>query len=315
MTAAGAASTPAPEPSPLAVPVDGGTLRGGVWSGGPDTPTVVAIHGITSNHLGWAKAGRKLAGAAVPITLAAPDLRGRVRSAGLPGPWGMRRHADDVIAVLDHLDVERTVLAGHSMGAWVVAMVAAKAPERVAGLVLVDGGVSLPLELPAGASPDEVIDAVLGPAVARLRKTYPDRDAYVAEWAAHPAFAGGLDRDTRAVLTADLSGTGFAWRSTVREDAVRTDGTELVVDDEVRDALGRSDCPAVLLRAPRGLLDDENILLPDATVEPVLASRPNTSLVEIPETNHYTILLGDKGAETVAEAIRDMLGQTGWDVE
>lgn len=313
---AGTGPIPGTEPVPFAAPVDGGDLCGGRWSvpaagsdpvsAGTSLPPVVAVHGITSNHLGWAKVARHLLQTNPARAVVAPDLRGRVRSAALPGPTGIRRHAADLVALLDDLGIERTVLAGHSMGAWVVAMVAVQAPERVEGLVLVDGGVSPAVSLPDDSDPQAALDAILGPAVARLAKTYPSRDAYLAEWQAHPAFTGGIDRDTRAVLLADLAGSGFAWRSNVREDAVRTDGAELIVDDEVRFALTHSSCPAVIVRAERGLFDDPNPLLPLDAVEALVANRPNTTLVDVPGTNHYSVLLAEPGAAIVAGAVSDV---------
>jgi hypothetical protein len=109
---------------------------------------------------------------------------------------------------------------------------------------------------------------------------------------------------------ADLVGSGFAWRSSVVADAIRADGTELVVDDHVRDALGRTTGPAVLVRAARGLLDDEAVLLPPAAVDPLLAARADTSLVDAPHTNHYTVVMGEPGAVTTAGVIRDLVHAT-----
>lgn len=45
----------------------------------------------------------------------------------------------DVEAVVDALDLDRIVLVGHSMGASIALEYAAQHPDRVAGLVLVDG--------------------------------------------------------------------------------------------------------------------------------------------------------------------------------
>jgi pimeloyl-ACP methyl ester carboxylesterase len=44
--------------------------------------------------------------------------------------------ADDVCDVLDALEIERTVLVGHSLGGWLAATVAARHPDRVSELVL-----------------------------------------------------------------------------------------------------------------------------------------------------------------------------------
>nr|MBA2555364.1 alpha/beta fold hydrolase [Geodermatophilaceae bacterium] len=116
------------------VPVDGGVLTVGRWSGGPEAPVVLAAHGITGNHLSWAAVARALDGA---VTLVAPDLRGRGRSNGLPEPFGIRAHADDLAAVLDELGIAKTALVGHSMGGFVATTAAAVHPERFGPLVLV----------------------------------------------------------------------------------------------------------------------------------------------------------------------------------
>ena len=61
---------------------------------------------------------------------------------------------DDVVAALDHLGVEKAQIVGHSMGAFVAAVVARRHPDRVSSLLLVDGG--LPLELPPGVTLDDL---------------------------------------------------------------------------------------------------------------------------------------------------------------
>src|SRR5680860_1906273 len=85
------------------VAVDGGLLRVAVWEpGGPaqgPVPTVLAIHGITANHLCWPL----LAQALPDVRIVAPDLRGRGRSNALPGPYGCLLYtsdaADDLLCV------------------------------------------------------------------------------------------------------------------------------------------------------------------------------------------------------------------------
>lgn len=51
---------------------------------------------------------------------------------------GVERFADDVTAAVDDLGIETFVLAGHSLGGSVAAAYAARHPERVAALLLVD---------------------------------------------------------------------------------------------------------------------------------------------------------------------------------
>jgi 3-oxoadipate enol-lactonase len=70
----------------------------------------------------------------------APDLRGFGRSpVGDPSvPASMAGYARDVLALVDHLRLERVVVGGLSMGGYVAFALLAMAPERVAGLVLAD---------------------------------------------------------------------------------------------------------------------------------------------------------------------------------
>src|SRR5471030_311207 len=92
------------------VPVDGGAFRVGEWSPeDPTAPTVIALHGVTASHMAWAMVAQALP----EVRLIAPDLRGRGRSAGLPGPFGMARHAADIEAVIAALELPRALLIGH----------------------------------------------------------------------------------------------------------------------------------------------------------------------------------------------------------
>ena len=104
----------------VTVPVTGGDLFVARWGSGPP---VLAVHGITGSHAAWPWVADRLAGA---VNLIAPDLRGRGASNALADPFGMAAHATDLVAVLDHLEVTRAVVVGHSMGAWVGATLAVR---------------------------------------------------------------------------------------------------------------------------------------------------------------------------------------------
>ena len=120
-------------PATIAVPVPGGALTVGIWNNAPDAP---AIHGITANHRCWPLLADHLPG----VRIIAPDLRGRGRSRDLGGPYGLEQHARDLVAVLDHLELESVAVVAHSMGAFVAVLLAARFPDRVSSLTLVDGG-------------------------------------------------------------------------------------------------------------------------------------------------------------------------------
>jgi pimeloyl-ACP methyl ester carboxylesterase len=255
------------------------------WAG--DGPLVVAVHGITANGLSWGVVAAHLQH---KVTLVAPDLAGRAGSRAEPGPYGLARHADDVIALLDRRGVESAVLAGHSMGAFVAALAAVRHPDRVTGVVMVDGGLAFPL--PPGSDVDAVLVATLGPAIARLDTTFASRADYRAFWARHPAFGFGWTPELDAYLQHDLIGDG-PFRSSCVAEAIRADGADMLAGPEATTAFHRLAVPHVLLWADRGLLDQSPGVYTAGNTVGLNAER-------VPDTNHYSILAGPEGAEQVA---------------
>jgi len=281
------------------VPVGGGDLHVGFRQGRPGAPAVVLVHGITANHLSWSMVADQLD---EDVTLVAPDLRGRAGSASLPGPFGMANHALDLVAVLDDIGVRRATVVGHSMGAYAAAAFAVNHDDRLAGLVLVDGGVSF-ATLPGGADIDAVLTAILGPTMKRLSMTFADVDAWLAYWKAHPSLQDWNDAIEKYVL-ADLVGAPPNMRSSCNVEAIRTDGT---------DTLGagghffrRLTRPTPWLRAPRGLLNQTPGLYPDAVAAQIGAEVPALRNILVEDVNHYTITLSERGARAVADFIRQI---------
>lgn len=286
--------------SNFTVPVAGGDLFVGRWTGRAGAPVVLAAHGITANHLSWPCVVEALDGA---VDVVAPDLRGRGGSGTLPGPYGMAAHADDLVAVLDHLGVERAVVAGHSMGGFVAMVMAHRHPDRVDSLVLVDGGV--PLQVPEGVDVDQILQAVIGPAMTRLSMTFPTREAYRDFWRPHPALAEWWSPVVDAYVDYDIGGHEPELSSRVSIEAVRGDAGDTLVSTTVQDALAALKHPAVWLRAPRGLMNEEPGLYPDAVAAPIVAAHHSLTDAVVPDVNHYTITLAPHGAAAVAAHIRD----------
>ena len=283
------------------VPVAGGALN--VAYAGPaphDAEAVVlAVHGVTASHMAWRTVARQLAGR-TGVCLIAPDLRGRGRSATLPGPYGLGIHVDDLSAVLDHVAVERAVIAGHSMGAHVAARLSAERPERAAALVLLDGG--LPRHAPIDDSDGDTEDD--DPTPGRLETPCASADEYLAGWRTHPAFEQAWDDDVDAYARYDMAHDGRAARCVVREEAVIADGFDLLFDGVTSKAITRVRAPIRLLRAPRGPLNDDCPVIPHEYLDTFAANHPHLHVEHVPDTNHYTILLGNSpGPARVASAI------------
>ncbi|MER6301931.1 alpha/beta hydrolase [Kitasatospora sp. NPDC001539] len=286
-------------PEESTVPVPGGDLAVLRWPANrPEAPTVVAVHGITANGLAWYEVARRLAGR---VTLLAPDLRGRSASRAVAGPYGLARHADDVAAVTAALGTGPAVVVGHSMGAWVAALTAVRHPGLVRRVLLVDGAVSFPL--PAGVPAEDALAAVLGPALARLSMTFPDRDAYREFWRRHPAFGGDWSEGIDAYTQRDLVGAEPELRSSCRLEAVRTDGAQVLLDEEAAGAVHRLPCPAELLWAERGLLDEPQGLYDHERIESSGLDTARVPAALVPGTNHYSILWSPAGADRIVRGL------------
>jgi lipase len=277
----------------LDVDVAGGTLR--VRSHGSGDLHAIAVHGVTANAACWQAVARALP---ADWTLHAVDVRGRGHSAGLPGPFGFDAHAADLRQVSQALGLNRPVLAGHSLGAYIALLAADSYPGVFGPLVLIDGGVPLPL--PPGTDPDELMAATLGPALARLGQTYPTPEAYVEFWRAHPALTD-WNRDLDDYVRYDLAGEPGALRSRVNAEAVRADSRELLTaGDRIGSALRGLGHPTPLLRAPAGMFGQPPGLIPEDLAAQWQEAAPALRVATVPGTNHYTILMAPHAAAVVA---------------
>jgi hypothetical protein len=96
--------------------------------------------------------------------------------------------------------------------------------ERVDGLVLVDGALPIPVDLPPDADIEAVVRDVIGPALDSLDATFGSPDEYVEMWRSHPPFGGGHVTDVaEAYVRYDLVPDGGVWRSPVSKTAVLAD--------------------------------------------------------------------------------------------
>jgi pimeloyl-ACP methyl ester carboxylesterase len=103
---------------------------------GDEGSWIVFVHGLTCDGTDWAPQVAELSGRHRCVTV---DLRGHGRSAALPPPYDIDTLAGDVAGLMHGLAIENAVLVGHSMGTRVITAVALQVPERVHGLVFVDG--------------------------------------------------------------------------------------------------------------------------------------------------------------------------------
>jgi lipase len=287
------------------VEVRGGKLSVGAWEGGSG-PTVLGTHGITGTHMAFSAIATALNG---KVNLITPDLRGRGGSNELPGPYGMGAHVDDCLAVLDHLGLERVPVVGMSMGGYIATLLAARHPDRVESILLIDGGIVLPV--PPGIDPEDMLQLVLGPSFERLRMVFASRDEYHDYWKAHPAFSseGAWNRHSEAFVDDDLTGDPPKLRSKTSEEAVRGDGRDLLTSSEIQSALSKVSCPIHLVRSPRGLQNQPEPTIPDFLVDEAKKQCPQLTEEMTEDNNHYTLVTGEAGTALIAERILSSVGK------
>ena len=170
-----------------------------------NTPTVVMLHGLSSNAEMWNGVGDVLA--ASGYSSIAIDQRGHGLSDKPDGPYDMATVADDLLALLEAEQIDRPVLAGQSWGANVVMEFAARFPGRACGIVPVDGGfIDLAASFPDWTECERVMapPRLAGTPAARLRgwlhSSHPDWSTEAIE-----AMMGFVDVDADGIAAPWLS--------------------------------------------------------------------------------------------------------------
>ncbi len=204
-----ATATPRARMEVLHVPSGGVEINAVAYlAAGPGPhPTIVICHGLPGNekNLDLAQALRRAGWNAISF-----NYRG---SWGSPGAYRFAQNPDDARAVLAHLrradvaarlgiDTGRIVLAGHSMGGWVTAMVAAE-DKGLAGAILISAA---NMGLRGDASRAELVAMSAGN-MEGLAGTSPtimadEMIARAADFDARPR-AASLARQPLLVLTSD----------------------------------------------------------------------------------------------------------------
>jgi 3-oxoadipate enol-lactonase len=105
-----------------------------------ETQPILFLHNSLTNHSIW---HHQLEYFGMTHRCIAPDLRGHGGTTALgerlpPEQTTIDLFADDVIALLDHLHVKKTVVCGLSMGGYIALALWRKQPGRISRMVLVD---------------------------------------------------------------------------------------------------------------------------------------------------------------------------------
>jgi pimeloyl-ACP methyl ester carboxylesterase len=184
---------------------------------GPEA--VVFVHGFACDHSQFAAQVEYLE----PYRrVVAVDLRGHGRSDAPEQDYTMEGYADDVAWMCQQLGIERAVVVGHSMGGIVAAMVTARHPALVAGVVILDSAIVPIPELTVGLvgwsdslRGDDYVDVLRGVSDAFFE---PDDDQVIKA-----AVQGGMYAPQHVLVSSAAHMASFVISSAIGEPIARPD--------------------------------------------------------------------------------------------
>ncbi|MCG2777867.1 MAG: alpha/beta hydrolase [Desulfobacterales bacterium] len=271
---------------------DGIEIQLAQWEG--EEKAILCIHGITANSRCW----DVIADALSPShTVLAMDLRGRGLSGAPSTGYSMEHHSRDILAVLDDLGLERVVLMGHSLGAFISLIFGAKHPERVDRIILVDGGGKL--------SEDQLVKVFAGikPSLDRLGKVLPSFEAYLDLMKEAP-FLKNWSQALETYYQYEVEEVSGGVRTRINPVHIEEERINLGKVD-ISQFYGEISCPVLILRATEGMLARDDVLLPEDVTERMVREIANVRRVDVDGTNHYSIVFQPN--EERDRAIREFL--------
>lgn len=243
---------------------------------GPGMPLLVA-NAVGANLAPWRSVLRPLAAEGPIVTW---DLRGTYGSGEPPNArFGPGAHAEDAIAAMDHLGIERFVLTSWSSGGRIALEIAHRHPDRVAALALVSAGYGYPLtrllryvELPS-----------LLPRAAGLAKLFAHPlQGVFRNLVARPELAGLVRQSGMISASADIGALVELAQGVASCDlrALLTSYEEVVGDPAPR--LLRGIVSPTLL-----VVGDKDRFTPRRMIDEMLEELPDASLVTYPGATHF----------------------------
>lgn len=259
------------------------------WGDGPRA--VIALHGTSLHGKVW----DWLAEALGPeYRLIGLDQRSHGDSERAPdGGYTVDHYGADLEAFIDRLGLERVALVGSSLGSRVALLYAARHPERVQAMALLD----LSFEMPTQASEHMVHAHLTRP------RDFADVDEALAFSKTLPQRRRFTEAVHRRTLEGDLRRNAqgrLEWR--YDRDAAIT--TLRCAARDMWDSVRAVRAPTVILRGA-----DSDVLIP-STVERLKREYQGVRIVDVPDAGHS--IWGDNPAFT-ARTIVDALDAAAWD--
>lgn len=265
------------EPKMIKAKGDGVKIQVAVWEG--KGKPILCVHGLTANCRCWDLLASSLSPRHKVLAM---DLRGRGLSDSPPSGYSVETHCKDILALMDDQGLERPVLMGHSLGAFISLVFAAKYPRRLDRLILVDGGGKL-----SEAQMTKVF-AGIKPSLDRLGKIFPDFESYLALLKQAP-FLQPWNSFFETYFRYEVEEVEGGVRSRVHPKHIEEEAGNLKKMDSSQ-FYKKVMTPTLILRATKGMLSEDDLVLPADVAERMVREIPNAKKVDVEGSNHYSIL-------------------------
>ena len=247
-------------------------------------PPVVLLHGLSANAHEFC--GLIDAGLSPRFRVIAPDLRGRGQTDKPERGYSIGEHAQDVIALLDFLELDRVVIGGHSFGGLLAIFMGANYPERISRIVIIDAAIHMHPQ----------VRELIKPSLDRLGQVLPSVDDYMSQMQSAPHVGGFWDPSIEGYFRAEIQENADGTAQSLTSASAIAQALDGVQAEEWADLVGEVRQPVLLLNAtgeygPPGSP-------PVVPAEHALATArafADCRYVEIPG-NHLTMVFGESAA-------------------
>jgi pimeloyl-ACP methyl ester carboxylesterase len=256
-----------------------------------DRPPLVLLHGLSANAHCFS--GLIAAGLGESFRIVAPDLRGRGKTDKPAVGYSIPDHVRDVLDLLDLLGLERVVLAGHSFGGYVAIYIAAKHPERVEKLIIIDAAITL----------NPRVGELLKPSLDRLTRVSPSVDEYLTEARMAPHLNGFWDDSIEAYFRAEIEENADGSAQSATSASAIAQSMQGLVTEPWNELVASVHQPTLLLNAVGAYGPSGTPALVEPEYARATADRfPDSRYVVVPG-NHMTMVFGDGAAAVNREII------------
>jgi pimeloyl-ACP methyl ester carboxylesterase len=255
---------------------------------GGDGPSALLLHGLAGHSDEWAQTASWLTARCRVVAL---DARGHGRSERFPADVSRDAVVADAVFVVEQLRLQPVVVVGQSVGGLTALSLAARRPELVRGLVLIDAS-------PAGGG--EGVEEAVSATVRALREwpatfgSRSDAHAFFAE-----RFGGSLAAEA---WTSGLERVGNGWQPRFDVDVMARTLRE-AISAPSWDEWDSITCPTLVVRAGNGMVEPE-------TAKEMTERLSRAQLVEIADAAHDVHLdRPDEWREALAGFLDSVDGQ------